>query len=221
MQTSQNLKSNLSFMNKSTVYLSINLIPRYIRLVVWVLSVTDPVPYFLLGDRIVSLIRFSGPLHTVMYLKEALRIIQKFISGEKQTESDGIRMGLASGLPSILPSSLRASIRGRETNEIRAILTIVSLFRVLRYEPKLKLSTITDPFKGLCPTLPRFELKNVLEELKPQVTFLENIPHISFAAGPNKSPAGLGLSLDAYALKDHPHLLEAIRTLSNSFGGNI
>lgn len=166
--------------------------------------------------------KHSGLPHTVMYLKESLRIIQKFISGEKLTVTDGIRMGLSHGLPKILPSSLRDSIRARETKEIRAILTIVSLFRVLQCEPKPKLETITSPFKGMAPDLPKFEVMAVLRDLKPLIRPFENTLHISMAAGPNKNPAALGLSLDAFALKDEPELLEAIRTLSSfSKGFNV
>lgn len=166
--------------------------------------------------------KHSGLPHTVMYLKESLRIIQKFISGEKLTVTDGIRMGLSHGLPKILPSSLRDSIRARETKEIRAILTIVSLFRVLQCEPKPKLETITSPFKGMSPDLPRYEVMAVLKELKPLIKPFENTLHISMAAGPNKNPAALGLSLDAFALKDKPELLDSIKTLSSfSKGFNV
>jgi len=167
-------------------------------------------------------VKHSGLPHTVMYLKESLRIIQKFISGEKLTVTDGIRMGLSHGLPKILPSSLRDSIRARETKEIRAILTIVSLFRVLQCEPKPKLETITSPFKGMSPDLPRYEVMAVLKELKPLIKPFENTLHISMAAGPNKNPAALGLSLDAFALKDKPELLDSIKTLSSfSKGFNV
>jgi hypothetical protein len=157
-----------------------------------------------------------------MYLKEALRVIQKFISGERLTVTDGIRMGLSHGLPKILPSSLRDSIRARETKEIRAILTIVSLFRVLQCEPLPKLETITSPFKGMAPDLPKYEVMSVLKDLKPLVKTFENTLHISMAAGPNKNPAALGLPLDAFALKDQPELLESIKTLSSfSKGFNV
>lgn len=205
--------------DKSTVYLSIKLIPKYIRLVVWTLSITDSGPFFLLGERIVSLMTLSGTPHTVMYLKESLRVIQKFISGNRLSETDGIRMGLSRGLPKILPSPLRSFIRDRSGKEIRAILTIISLFRVMRCEPKPKLETITSPFKGMCETLPKFEVMAVLKDLKPFKQSFENTPHISMAAGPNKNPAALGLSLDAFALKDKSELQEAIRTLCSYFKG--
>jgi hypothetical protein len=218
MQTTS-LKNTKRFFNKSVLYLSIKLIPRYIRYVVWILHIQDPGPFFLLGERIVSLIIHSGPNCTVMYLKEALRIIQKFISGEKLQETDGIRMGLRSGLPSILPSQLRSFIRDRRADEVRAVLTIISLFRVIRASPKLKLNTITDPFKGMSPDLPKWEVRNVLNELKPRLLRLPNKPYFSMAAGPNQNPACFGLSLDAYALKDRPDLLDSIKVLSTSFGG--
>jgi len=218
MQTTS-LKNTKRFFNKSVLYLGTSLIPRYIRYVVWILHIQDPAPFFLLGERIVSLITHSGSNGTVMYLKEALRIIQKFISGEKLKETDGIRMGLRSGLPSILPSQLRSFIRERRADEIRAVLTIISLFRVIRASPKLKLNTITDPFKGMSPDLPKWEVRNVLDELKPRLLRLPNKPYFSMAAGPNQNPACFGLSLDAFALKDKPDLLESIKVLSTSFGG--
>jgi hypothetical protein len=216
---SPSLKRKKIQFNQATVFITISMIDKYIRLLVWILDIQDPTPFYLLGKRIVSLIKLSGTPHTVMYLKESLRVIQKFISGERLDRSDGIRMGLTSGLPRILPSILRSYIRESKTNEIRAILSIVSLFRVMRYKPQLKLSTITSPFKGMSPTLPRYELKTVLDDLKPLMTIYKNVSHVSYAAGPNISPASFGFSLDAFALKDHPHLLESIRILSEFFKG--
>jgi len=63
----------------------------------------------------------------------------------------------AGGLPRILPSRFRDSVRKSRPLEIRFILTILGLYRVLPYPGKVKLSTITDPFRGrLEPDVIRF-----------------------------------------------------------------
>jgi hypothetical protein len=53
------------------------------------------------------------------------------------------------GLPRVLPARFRESVRMTRTLEIRFILTVLGLYRVLPYPGKVKLSTITDPFSGV------------------------------------------------------------------------
>lgn len=151
-----------------------------------------------MGERIVHLHEKSGSSFTVMYLKECLRLIQKFISGNREESSIGIKLGLTNGLPSILPSELRSFIRAGSEKEIRATLTIISIFRVLKCAPKLKLNTITDKFGGLYTMFNPMEVKVVLQNfpsfelLSPKFLMLQS-------AGPNKRPSAIGLPLDAYA----------------------
>jgi hypothetical protein len=56
-----------------------------------------------------------------------------------------------SGLPRILPSYFRVLIRANSTWAIKLVLTLLGLYRVIPYRGKVKLSTITNPFKGFIP----------------------------------------------------------------------
>jgi hypothetical protein len=92
----------------------------------------------------------SGKSFTTIYLKEAFRITVKYISGEKETNTlDELRMGLSFGLPKILPSDLRNFIRSRDRAETKGVLTILSIYRIIKSRPKLNLETITAPYTGV------------------------------------------------------------------------
>lgn len=154
-----------------------------------------------------------------MYLKECLRLIQKFISGNREESSIGIKLGITNGLPSILPSELRSFIRAGSEKEIRATLTIISIFRVLKCAPKLKLNTITDKFGGLYTMFNPMEVKVVLQNfpsfelLSPKFLMLQS-------AGPNKRPSAIGLPLDAYAFWRNQPMLEAYLALAELIKGS-
>lgn len=166
-----------------------------------------------MGERIISTYKNNGSSYTVKYLKECLRIIQKFISGEKQTVSMGVHLGIRHGLPLILPAPLRSYIRKGSAVEIRAILTIISIFRVLKCAPMLKLSTITEKFSGVSEYFNPLEVKVVMGLLpefqlrKPRFLMLRS-------AGPNRNPSAIGLPLDAYAFYRNPNLLEVFTRLA-------
>jgi hypothetical protein len=153
-----------------------------------------------------------------MYLKECLRLIQKFISGDRQKCSVGIKLGITHGLPSILPKELRSHIRNCDSVEVRAILGIISIFRVLRCAPKLKLSTITEKFSGIYTMFNPMEVKVVLsnfpkfELIKPRFLMLQK-------AGPNKNPSAIGLPLDAYAFYRNPKMLSTYLALAELING--
>jgi hypothetical protein len=140
--------------NNVTSYISVLLIPRYIKLLVWLLQLGNPRSYFILGERIAHLHKFSGSLYTVKYLKEATRLVQKYVSGEIVVSSMDAGLGISGGIPKIVPGDLRLLIRSRDQQTIRAVLSILGLFRILRCTSKLKLETITDPFKGKSSELP-------------------------------------------------------------------
>jgi len=180
---------------------------------------TNKTPFFKLGERIVHLHEKSGSSFTVMYLKECLRLIQKFISGNREDCSIGIKLGITNGLPSILPHELRSYIRSHSEREIRAILSIISIFRVLKCAPKVKLNTITDKFSGLYTMFNPMEVKIVLQNfpsfelLNPKFLMLQS-------AGPNKNPSAIGLPLDAYAFYRNPKLLETYLALAELIKGS-
>jgi hypothetical protein len=180
-------------------------------------------------DRIEKFIKLSGPTFTVQYLKEATRITQKFISGEVQSKSEGVAVSIVNGLPSIIPGPLRMKIRDGDPVTIRAVLTLLSLYKLLKCRPKLKLNTITDPFTGISKVLNPIRVKQVTE-LLPKVYHYPSEKWIfgkkgychtivSSNAGPNAKKAFLSLPLDALALSYKPRIVLALKTLADNFGG--
>lgn len=153
-------------------------------------------------------------------MKESLRIIQKFISGEKVGSSIDVGMGLAYGLPRILPKELRSYIRSNSVREIRAILTIISIFRVLRCTPKVKINTITDPFSGLYQYLNPMEVKVCMKDLINKFSLHSPKFLMLQSAGPNKNPSALGLPLDAYAFMENQKMLDTYVSLAKRLKGN-
>jgi len=109
----------------------------------------------------------SGRDFAVDYLKECLRIVQHYLSGNRVSESvSAMRVGLRDGLPVIIPFQLRQKI-GVDLEITRLILTILSVYRVIESTSKMKLSTITDPFNGISPILDKPSMNLVLSRLLP------------------------------------------------------
>jgi hypothetical protein len=79
----------------------------------------------------------------------------KHISLEKGFHSNTFEIKISltkSGIPRILPNLFRKGIRdGSNPQIIKWVLTMCNLYRVLPYPGKLKLNTITDPWKGRIP----------------------------------------------------------------------
>lgn len=153
-------------------------------------------------------------------MKECLRITQKFISGEKLTTSMGIHLGITHGLPSILPKELRSFIRDNSEKEVRAILTIISIFRVLKCAPSLKLDTITEKFSGTSEYFNPLEVKAVMK-LFPEFSLQKPRFLMLRSAGPNKNPSSIGLPLDAYAFYRNPFLLGVYSRLAERLNGQF
>jgi hypothetical protein len=216
---SPNFKKPLFKKFSNTIqYISKGLVPKYIRVVVWILRIDDPSPFYILGDRIASLMDKSGKSFSSLYLKEAFRITVKFISGHKELNTlDDLRLGIAFGLPKILPSELRNHIRSRNRMETRAILTILSLYRVIKASPKLKIDTITAPYTGVDSPFSDWEVYNFARDCLSRMKLVDSRFIISMSAGPNSSPSGLGLHKDAIALYESPHLLRAMNVLALRF----
>lgn len=146
----------------------------------------------------------------------------KTLAGETMKSDKDFRVSLRRGLPLIIPGSLRLLIEAKDTRMIKLTLTILSVFRVIPATPKLKLSSITAPFKGLVKTLPEMGL--VVQELRvrtrgnPAYEYFDQIIR-SFpvrgrdlirltTAGPNAKNQITGYPLDAIAFKENPQLLE-------------
>lgn len=190
---------------------------RVIKVITWILSINSAQHYYTLKDRIEFLNKKSGPTFTVQYLKESVRIIQKFIAGQPCEKSLGVSVTLINGLPKLVPGQLRGLIREGDQLTVRAVLTVLSLYKILKCRPNLKINSITDPFTGISKTLyPGLVVKAMSNfpsgRLKPSHTI------VSVSAGPNHRKAYLSLPADAYALAGKPRILLALLDLACGFG---
>lgn len=212
------LASTTTLYKGITTYIDIKLLSRYTQLLVWCFGIKHPKPYFNLCDRIVKLYHSTGPSYTVTYLKEVVRLIQKYVAGEKEKLAMDARVGITAGLPKILPREIRLLIRNGDHLAIRMTLSLVSVYRIMKSPPKLKISTITDPHKGLCTVLPVMEVSLVLKQLNfklrdPRLLML-------FSAGPNHNPSALGLPIDAKAFSLNAPILDAFERLALAINGS-
>lgn len=137
-----------------------------------------------------------------MYLKEAVRILQHFIAGRPVNLSLDLPVAISSGIPKIIPGYIRARIRAGDPLLTQVSLTVLSVYRVLKVPGKLKLESISDPFKGTKETLDDSDLSDALQDLLPlrrgkslrDLITLRNVTlHKSGSSGPNSSSSLRGL----------------------------
>jgi hypothetical protein len=120
--------------------------------------------------------------------------LQAFVSGHPIFSTNEFIVGLVGGLPSILPGKIRTRIREGDTRTIRGVLSLLQVYRVLKVPGKLKLGTITDPFKGLEPTLPKYEIIRGIGELRLKGLRLHSVSlKYLNTAGPNHRTSMLGI----------------------------
>lgn len=123
---------------------------------------------------------------------------------------------------------------------IRVVLTLLSSFRIMPAEPKLKLETITAPFSGNYKTSPEINLAcEKLERFVPKINLKNyrdynllsqvgknHIPTRSriiplTSSGPNSLSQVFGFRLDALALSRNPTILEAFKVVSHYLAKDI
>jgi hypothetical protein len=172
----------------------------------------------LLVSRLVTLWKTNGPKHLVLYLKEATRAVQAFVSGNPVLSTD-FPISLKGGLPSIIPGPLRLLMRQRDQDTLRGVLSVLAVYRVIQIPGKLKLETITESFKGQCSTLPKHEVRRCSSEIFKRI-YLQPIKLLRLGtAGPNHPISMLGISLDIRAWIDSPLLEDLKRFIVLSPGG--
>jgi hypothetical protein len=96
-----------------------------------------------------------------MYLKESHRLIMKALAGKPQCCEPPLRVATRRGLPLIIPGRLRILMENKNENSrvIKLVLSLITVYKVIKAPPKLDLSTITSPFKGISPRVLMEELK--------------------------------------------------------------
>jgi len=214
--------------------MSDKLIKRYVSLVLWLYRQPLKAPYLQLLERIFRLRDHSGWAWTIKYLKGCLLAVQQKIAGEDNihVSDNELRIGLKnSGLPILLPHLLRELILKKDVMAIRAILAILTVFKVIPVKGQLKLRSITDPFKGLSTTLNQdrmyfvfnsyFKGRGWSPNLYDKLGLQTLLPLRT--AGPNGRPSILWATHDAFCLKaiGSSRLLTALQDVSLYFGSDI
>jgi hypothetical protein len=124
----------------------------------------------------------------------------KALAGEPEVCKTSPRVATRRGLPLIIPGALRLKMERRDIPVIQLVLSILTVYRVLKIPPILKLNTITDVFCGNSRELPSFEIRQVLREFKANYLFkIDNCAELlpSISAGPNNRIAVLAAPIDA------------------------
>jgi len=211
--------------SRTVVKFSMKMYWRFVRVSVWLLVRNHGIStdeFQKLARRIEKLILLSGKNYTVSYLKEAYRLTTKTLVGERPDPNLDMRVAMRRGLPLIIPGSLRLLIEVKDRRVIKAVLTLLSVFRVIPATPKLKLETITGPFKGLVSDLP--EMGIAMQRLLNKIGRNSGLDYFSEAtkrsiftrardllrlttAGPNSRFQLTGYPLDAIAFSENPGLL--------------
>jgi hypothetical protein len=137
------------------------------KLLLWILSSSEDKVY---SYRMISIFkemaRNNGTIFLVQYLKESHRLTMKAISGCPERSVDPFRIATRRGLPLIIPGKFRLAIERKEVVTIQLVLSLLTVYRVLKIPPILKLNTITDRFSGSTKVLPEFEIRGYLKEIQ-------------------------------------------------------
>jgi hypothetical protein len=179
---------------------------RHIGFVLILARVSSGSHYYELGKRMFSTLKLSGKVFLVQYLKACHMRVVSFVSGRPVLHSHiegAIWVANTRGLPRILPGSLRLLIEARDPVAIRVTLTILSYYRVVNIPGQLKLSTITDAFKGVSTSLGALEVGLVwskyFKKYVPQRPKGRDSLLLNKTAGPDYRISILGAPLDAMA----------------------
>jgi hypothetical protein len=214
------LIKNLGFkrVEGGTKYLNIKELPRFTRLLIWLLASNDEKSsLFKLALRIKRMYDRNGPSFTVQYLKESHRLTMKQVGGQIEICTTFPRVATRRGLPLIIPGDLRVRMETNNIGTIRAVLSLLTVYRVINCASTLKLETITAPFKGITDRFTSLELDKGFRmlSLENRLRIEENkflIPSVK--SGPNYKIAALGATLDAKAFQEDSRLLSYAETVS-------
>jgi hypothetical protein len=187
----------------------------FFRIPVWLMGLSHmwKLGFQPLCNRIQTLWKHNGSTWLVQYLAEVTRAIVCWLGNEKYIRSSIYISITGKGLPKLIPLILRKSMIAGKLHDssegklvIRAVLTVLSIYRVMDAKPVLKLGTITGPFKGTSQTLPLYEIEGALRSLGLKSLRLQrpDVFMISESAGPNYAKATYGAPLDAIAYIRYP-----------------
>jgi hypothetical protein len=200
--------------------LSLKLYFPWVRLLIWALQL-DKAPFMEFAVRIRRIWVCNGPEFLVHYTKEAVRIVQHFVSGNPVSVTTEIPISIVRGIPSIVPGSLRLQMHSGDPRVIRGVLTLLSVYRIIKFPGTTKLETITAPFSGLSRTLPIYELLAIKDSLPCMGDLSDIVLKFSRAAGPNCKVAGLGIWKDIKAWSLHPLQFSKLKSFIDYFPNGL
>lgn len=129
------------------------------------------------------------------------------------------------GFPTIIPLKLRILLRDPRSNVnvVRMTLTILSIFRVFNYHPKVDLSSIVEVHGGETKVLPSEEVTFAVKRLFPNIKLKWRAftGFVSESAGPNGNKATWSSGMDALAFIHYPRNLLSflkIGLITRSYG---
>jgi hypothetical protein len=219
MKTNNYLKLNPTMRNSALTIKPFEM-DRWLRALLWSLGIKDSRgSYYYMIQEIKKMILKSGNTFTVRYLKESTIAMNVWIGKGDNFYVVDFPIGIQNGLPKIIPFLLRNKIRQGDRIVFKAVISILSLYRILSSEPNMKLNTITDPFNGISSTLNIMDIKYVRNLISGsdwniRVTKVLNLT----TAGPNYKVSWQGAVLDAKALVADP-CFEYFKNLCSSFDG--
>nr|AWY10969.1 RNA-dependent RNA polymerase [Sclerotinia sclerotiorum mitovirus 7-A] len=217
----KNIVKYFSYLNKKPQgvkdWISTKEIHLYFLVASWIFSTSihrSHVKRF--AERVLTLISKSGSNFTFLYLKECFRLVTRSLAGQQdKCRKIFVRVD-KSGLPKIIPGGMRRYIRSGASSqkEIRFILTLLSVFRLLATSPVVSYDTIELPFSGVCRS---FDVRVAASRLWKGKINIASLPMFIIggeSSGPNSKKAAWGSLLDALALLHHP--LPCLRYLVQS-----
>lgn len=206
-------------------YLNIHSLSTFARILVWLLSETKVKrEVFMMVSSFNTMYKKNGSLFLIQYLKEATRLTMKAISGNPEECKTFPRVATRRGLPLIIPGPLRIRIESKCVRSIQLVLSLLTVYRILKAPGELKLSTITDLFSGERKIFTKLELESALQRLGCfKAPKLADDAYLlpSIKAGPNFPIAALGASIDAYAFAKDPELLKNFEVISEQTGKEL
>ncbi|AMQ67415.1 RNA-dependent RNA polymerase [Cronartium ribicola mitovirus 2] len=155
------------------------------------------------------LVRTKGIKETVKYFKASRLHCTRYICGDPLLVSEGISIS-KDGLPNLIKGHGKSFFRNKKINEIRIILTILSMGRIIPGTGECDLTPISKPWLGQIPTSITRWINSRTDISKVEIEWKE--PHWSTKAGPK------GQAI-ASSIEDLASLPETLRTDIRTIGG--
>ncbi|QMU24933.1 RNA-dependent RNA polymerase [Botryosphaeria dothidea mitovirus 1] len=192
---------------------------NYSKLVIWATGCEDlRFSFELLRVRIDFIWSHSGSNFLFKYLKEVTRVTVRVLAGQEPLYSRETytKITPSTGLPAIIPIEIQRVIleKGALSSRRRtivALITILSVYRVLPTTVKYNLDSIVQPFSGISRSFDLPDIRKAIDRLGLKNLRLTKSKLIgSEASGPNSYKAVWGTVIDALAFIHNPTAMKAL-----------